>query len=289
MKRCPTCQRAYTDDSLRFCLQDGATLLSVSDASMPYDPEATLHSNAIVPGSRSDMPTEVFNPRAAPTIPSPKPSADTTPQQRVPTAHATQTAAPVATSSNRALMAGVIVISVLLLALVGIGVALLLQRGSPDGDRATATTADNKNGSANRNENANANSNANVNSNASPSTPASNASPVPTASNPAPPPGASPDNGKGTPPPVDAARAEAKILRDSPLTDSDLAGLTPSELRRLRNAVYARHGRTFDTPELQRYFDSRPWYSPRSDYSDQDLTSTDRANIRQIQAAEGGG
>jgi hypothetical protein len=281
MKRCPTCQRTYTDDSLRFCLQDGATLLSLSDASRPYDSDATL-VNAIAPDSRGDMPTEAFNPRSAPTIPSPKPAAETAPQQRIPTAHATQHAAPVATPSNRALTAGVIVIAALLLALVGIGVALLLQRGSSDGDRAATTNADNKNGnSAGRNANANANANAN-----------SNASPVPTANNPTPVPSATPDNSKGSPPPPppdSASRVEAKILRDAPLNDSDLAGLTPSELRRLRNAVYARHGRTFDTPELQRYFDSRPWYRPRSDYSDQDLTSTDRANIRQIQAAEGGG
>jgi YARHG domain len=281
MKRCPTCQRTYNDDSLRFCLQDGATLVSVSDASRPYDSDATL-VNAIAPDSRRDTPTEVFNPRVAPTIPSPKPAADTTPQQRMPTAHATQGVAPIAAATpNRALTAGVIVIAVLLLALVGIGVALLLQRGSSDSDRAIVTNADNKNGSANRNENTNANSNANTNVN-------SNASPVPTASSPKPSPSASTDNGREAPPPDSASRVEAKILRDSPLTESDLAGLTPSELRRLRNAVYARHGRTFDTPELQRYFDSRPWYRPRSDYSEQDLTSTDRANIRQIQAAEGG-
>lgn len=36
MKTCPTCNRTYTDESLIFCLDDGATL------SGPYDPNQTL-------------------------------------------------------------------------------------------------------------------------------------------------------------------------------------------------------------------------------------------------------
>ena len=36
MKRCPTCNRSYADDTLSFCLQDGAQLVR------EHDPEATL-------------------------------------------------------------------------------------------------------------------------------------------------------------------------------------------------------------------------------------------------------
>jgi len=36
MKRCPTCNRSYADDTLAFCLQDGAPLAGA------YDPEATV-------------------------------------------------------------------------------------------------------------------------------------------------------------------------------------------------------------------------------------------------------
>jgi hypothetical protein len=36
MKSCPTCNRTYPDDTLAFCLVDGAIL------SAPYDPQATL-------------------------------------------------------------------------------------------------------------------------------------------------------------------------------------------------------------------------------------------------------
>src|SRR5918997_7005509 len=38
MKRCPTCQSTYTDDSLTFCLTDGAGLVGVA----PFNPQATL-------------------------------------------------------------------------------------------------------------------------------------------------------------------------------------------------------------------------------------------------------
>src|SRR6058998_2688536 len=36
MKKCPTCNRTYEDDTLSFCLDDGARLYT------PYDPQATL-------------------------------------------------------------------------------------------------------------------------------------------------------------------------------------------------------------------------------------------------------
>ena len=44
MKKCPSCSRTYTDDSLSFCLDDGSPLLSVgaSNSSPAYDPGATL-------------------------------------------------------------------------------------------------------------------------------------------------------------------------------------------------------------------------------------------------------
>ena len=38
MKRCPTCQSTYTDDSLTFCLTDGATLVGTAS----FNPQATL-------------------------------------------------------------------------------------------------------------------------------------------------------------------------------------------------------------------------------------------------------
>ena len=89
-------------------------------------------------------------------------------------------------------------------------------------------------------------------------------------------------------PPTDAkGKAESKILNDQALVRSDLAGIADPDLRMLRNTVYARHGRIFDAPDLQRYFSTRPWYRPRSEYKDADLTASDRANIALIKSAEG--
>jgi hypothetical protein len=44
------------------------------------------------------------------------------------------------------------------------------------------------------------------------------------------------------------------------LGEADIEGLTELELTVARNEIYARHGRLFDTPELQAYFDTIPWY-----------------------------
>jgi hypothetical protein len=54
MKACPTCNRTYADETLAFCLVDGAIL------SAPYDSHETLR----IPASRSTNPTqtEILNP-----------------------------------------------------------------------------------------------------------------------------------------------------------------------------------------------------------------------------------
>ncbi|MFL6214119.1 MAG: protein kinase domain-containing protein [Blastocatellia bacterium] len=88
--------------------------------------------------------------------------------------------------------------------------------------------------------------------------------------------------------PTDAkGKAESKILNDQALDRSDLTGIADKDLRMLRNTVYARHGRIFETHDLQQYFSTRPWYRPRSDYKDADLTANDRANAALIKSAEG--
>ncbi len=38
------------------------------------------------------------------------------------------------------------------------------------------------------------------------------------------------------------------------VTDADLAGKSPWELRIMRNEIYARHGRGFNSTDLQEYF-----------------------------------
>ena len=44
------------------------------------------------------------------------------------------------------------------------------------------------------------------------------------------------------------------------VTEADLEGLTPDQLRIARNEIYARHGRMFQDEFLVQWFNSKPWY-----------------------------
>ena len=55
MKRCPTCNRTFTDQSLSFCTEDGTPL--VTDIALDSDPEATIvGSGARATGNQSKTP-----------------------------------------------------------------------------------------------------------------------------------------------------------------------------------------------------------------------------------------
>ena len=75
---------------------------------------------------------------------------------------------------------------------------------------------------------------------------------------------------------------------DSKLTESDLKYLDKSQLRLMRNAVYARHGRTFKSIDLQSLWDCYTWYEKNPNYSDDLLTETDKYNIELVQKFETG-
>ena len=73
MKTCPACNRAYADDSLRFCLDDGTVL--VISASQLHGAQPTLRMSS--PAGAGTAPTEVVQPRQTikalppgPTVPS---------------------------------------------------------------------------------------------------------------------------------------------------------------------------------------------------------------------------
>lgn len=73
---------------------------------------------------------------------------------------------------------------------------------------------------------------------------------------------------------------------NSKLTDSDLTNLSKGVLRLMRNAIYARHGRTFNSYDLQRFFNNKTWYKSNPNYSDDLLTDIDKYNIALIQKYE---
>ena len=60
MKRCPTCQRVYTDETLKFCRHDGAPL--IDDSSALTDAQPTLMK--LPPGDSDSVSTKIF--RSAP-------------------------------------------------------------------------------------------------------------------------------------------------------------------------------------------------------------------------------
>ncbi len=71
------------------------------------------------------------------------------------------------------------------------------------------------------------------------------------------------------------------------LTDADLRGLSKSQLRILRNTIYARHGRKFKSKDLQNYFNGFSWYTPRYDeISPSSLSAVEKHNIQLIQRYE---
>jgi serine/threonine-protein kinase len=51
-------------------------------------------------------------------------------------------------------------------------------------------------------------------------------------------------------------------LSRRPVTDADLHSKDGFTLDIMRNSIFARHGRRFDTPGLQEYFDNQSWYNP---------------------------
>jgi nitrate reductase NapE component len=106
MKRCPKCNRQYTDDSLRFCLEDGNPLTAITRGGEP-------------------PPTEIL-PRVPETQ---KMSAPTIPSYLGPD-HARMTPSE-SRQSNPILTAGVIAIALLLLVLVGIVGYFVLRQSGP--------------------------------------------------------------------------------------------------------------------------------------------------------------
>ena len=259
MKRCPTCNSTYTNDALRFCLQDGATLLSVEDEPYASDSHRSAASEETLQISGASPSTEIIDPRAAQTqrTPPAPPTAIAQSHFRRSTREEEEAVAP-RKSTSPVLIAAVTAILVLLLVLVGIGIALLMRGRS--GRTRNAETETNRNAkSDNHADDASANSDGTGRARRPDTT------------------------GEFSPA---AARVEAKILRGASVTQSDVAGISRAELRRLRNTVYARHGRIFERMELQQYFDGRSWYKKRADYTDNDLTPVDRDNINLIRTAE---
>ena len=77
-------------------------------------------------------------------------------------------------------------------------------------------------------------------------------------------------------------------------TQEELKSLDPDKLKFARNEILARHGRIFETEDLNAYYSSKSWYQPQytSDQfdpqMDQILNAYEKANIEEIKKIENG-
>ena len=76
------------------------------------------------------------------------------------------------------------------------------------------------------------------------------------------------------------------------LSDADISGLSAKQLNYAKNEIYARHGRKFDSKELQDYFNSKSWYNGQYEPDDFDkesdsiLSDVEKKNAEFLKDAE---
>jgi hypothetical protein len=81
-------------------------------------------------------------------------------------------------------------------------------------------------------------------------------------------------------------RKVKESLSTAPVTNALLEGMFLEDARKLRNEIYARHGKVFKDRWLQSYFKSFDWYKPNPKYTDAALTEVERQNASAIAAYE---
>ncbi len=153
MKRCPSCNRTYTDVTLNFCLEDGTPL--TSDAPPSFDPQATVRYSQPTP-TGEPPPTEIYRQE--------KPLVNQVPEMAQPRPAARQwTPTPVARAPKKSnavwwILGGVAVVSV-----IGIGLVIMILALASISSTENTNTANTNSRVVNRNTNANRASNANTN------------------------------------------------------------------------------------------------------------------------------
>ncbi len=75
-------------------------------------------------------------------------------------------------------------------------------------------------------------------------------------------------------------------LSTKPITRALLDGLFLEDASQMRQEIYARHGKVFKEPWLQKYFSSFDWYQADPNFSDALLSEVEKKNIATIAAYE---
>ena len=82
---------------------------------------------------------------------------------------------------------------------------------------------------------------------------------------------------------------EAKLhnsISTKPLTSALLTGLFVEDVRKMRDEIYARHGKVFKDQWTQKYFASFDWYKANPNYTDASLSPVEKGNLVVIAAYE---
>jgi hypothetical protein len=75
-------------------------------------------------------------------------------------------------------------------------------------------------------------------------------------------------------------------ISDKPVTRALLNGLFVEDVRKMRDEIYARHGKVFKDPWTQKYFASFDWYKANPNYTDASLSPVEKGNLVTIAAYE---
>lgn len=78
--------------------------------------------------------------------------------------------------------------------------------------------------------------------------------------------------------------AEESSTRE--LVHQDVVGMSKSDLRILRNWIYAKHGYIFKSSDLRKYFSNKSWYSPKYADVSSRLSKIERRNVQFIKCYE---
>jgi len=70
------------------------------------------------------------------------------------------------------------------------------------------------------------------------------------------------------------------------LSANDLSGLNESDLKIMRNEIFARHGYIFQTNDMKNHFQNQVWYRPLSNNVNSKLTNIENKNIALIRRYE---
>ena len=69
-------------------------------------------------------------------------------------------------------------------------------------------------------------------------------------------------------------------------TEDDLAGKSKSDIKIMRNTIFAMHGYIFKTEDMKEYFSKQSWYKPQKDNVNSELSSIENQNIQFLKSHE---